>query len=276
MDIKPIELVKADRKLRNNSKLLDDGIYRCCGIGKSGGGKTYFLRVLLPMFHTPYGGVYIYGKNLNQNIYNSIKQWALNIDTDKEHVETVAGNLEEKEEKKDSKNKSKIPIIIDENMTEETFNKIMGEVDTKDEKGKKIKISLPKIVIFDDIAIKDDNFKYMTKIAQWGRVKNIYLVLITQNLNSIFAGDMGKVIRNNFNMFFIFPIGSKTLQKAMESSLSNVALPEDLEKGFSVISNPQNKHSCMLLSDGLKTGNLIIDKDYNMYNLSTLKPVKVD
>lgn len=127
----------------------------------------------------------------------------------------------------------------------------------------------PKLLIFDDLTATDD-ITYLNKAYQHGRVQNLYCVCISQNYRSIPV-----MVRNNSNLFIIFPLSSPHIANSIINAISNfVSYPEELKRAYNMITKPKYIHSCLFLQiDGDQSA--LFTKDGKLFSIEDFKPLKI-
>lgn len=151
--------------------------------------------------------------------------------------------------------KSKIPYQMLEEYTMEDMKELRKD-DT------------PKLVIYDDLAGTDD-FDALLATSKYGRVKHIYLAVLGQDYTSI-----PKEVRQNLNMYAIFPLGAPHAARAMISGLSAFVNEDNLKKAYKWIQKPVNKYSCIIIQ--LDGRSVIMDKEGALWDLKNFQSIVLE
>lgn len=222
MDIVSLKMNGIQDGIQNRSSLLSNGPKRFLAVGKAGSGKTAFVfHTLSQMVHKPLGGVFVVSQTPEQNHYQDLRRWCAKED---------------------------IMFIIDTKIEPEYFEMIFSN-------------DLPKLVLFDDFNYRISETKYLSIFFRNGRQRNIYVVVISQDLTSV-----DKDMRINCSGAILFPMSSGTLAQSMLRQMATFISPEVLAEAYKYICRKENKHSCIFLSnDGGR--NCIIHADKSMIDL---------
>lgn len=117
----------------------------------------------------------------------------------------------------------------------------------------------PKLIIYDDLA-NTDNIDALLAVSKYGRVSHCYLCVISQDYKSI-----NLQVRQNLNMYVIFPLGAAHAARSMINGLSAYVNGENLKKAYKYICKPQNRFSCLIIqTDG---PSVIMLQDGELYDI---------
>lgn len=230
MDINPI-LIKEKNKggIENRSTLLENGVKRIGIIGGSGSGKTTWIT----KWYIPC-------------IHEPIGG-----------ITIVAKNQEQHQYEAIEQycKKSKIPYQMLEEFTMDDMSELRAD-------------DVPKLVIYDDLA-NTDNLDALLAVSKYGRIKHIYLAVISQDYTSIPIQ-----VRQNLNQYCIFPLGAAHAARCMVNGLGAFVDEEQLKKAYKYISKPAHRYSCILIQ--LDALSVLMGKNGELWDLSNFQSIALE